>query len=68
MHEQNHILYLSSYFAAITAIISSSFVFVNCMCHRFEIDCTNSVTLVFQEIWLVRYLGLMDNVYLPGGG
>ena len=26
---------------------------------------TNSVTLVFQAIWLVRYLWLMDNVHLP---
>ena len=29
---------------------------------------TNSVTMVFQAIWLVRYLWLMDNVHLPGDG
>ena len=33
-----------------------------------ELAYTNSVTLVFQAIWLVRYLWLMDIVHLPGGG
>ena len=38
-------------------------------CLRFRTSyfaCTNSVTLVFQVIWLVRYLWLMDNVHLLG--
>ena len=29
---------------------------------------TNLVMLVFQAIWLVRYLWLMDIVHLLGGG
>ena len=37
-------------------------------CLRACLAYTNSVTLVFQAIWLVRYLWLIDIVHLLGGG